>query len=174
MFDIGAAELLVIVVVAIIVIGPKEMPRALRTAGRWIGKMRRMSSHVRSGLDAMIRDAELEDSEREWRERNAKIMARTDADDAAPAMEPLTGPPYPASQPAAIDPELQEAEARAVTNTQPSTDVTPEAGAEAAVARAREQAELEGQQDVGVPELPLDPAVGLSEKGGPDEKGGVQ
>ena len=56
MFDIGAAELLVIVITAIVVIGPKEMPRALRTAGRWIGKMRRMSNHFRTGLDAMIRE----------------------------------------------------------------------------------------------------------------------
>ena len=61
MFDIGAAELLVIVIVAVLVIGPKDMPLALRTAGKWIGKIRRVSSHFRTGLDAMIREAELED-----------------------------------------------------------------------------------------------------------------
>ena len=77
MFDIGAAELLVIVITAIVVIGPKEMPRALRTAGRWIGKMRRMSNHFRTGLDAMIREAEMEEAEKEWRERNREIMARS-------------------------------------------------------------------------------------------------
>ena len=49
MFDIGASELLVIVVVAILVIGPKDMPNAMRAAGRWIGKMRRMSNHFRAG-----------------------------------------------------------------------------------------------------------------------------
>ena len=59
MFDIGAAELLVIVVVAILVIGPKDMPKAMRTAGRWIGKLRRMSSHFRAGLDEMVRQAEI-------------------------------------------------------------------------------------------------------------------
>ena len=59
MFDIGATELLVIVIVAIIVIGPKDMPLALRTAGRWIGKVRRMSAHFRSGIDTMIREAEM-------------------------------------------------------------------------------------------------------------------
>ncbi|MFN7158139.1 MAG: twin-arginine translocase TatA/TatE family subunit, partial [Erythrobacter cryptus] len=37
MFDIGAAELLVIIIVAVIVIGPKDLPLAMRTAGRWIG-----------------------------------------------------------------------------------------------------------------------------------------
>ncbi|MGI8944153.1 MAG: Sec-independent protein translocase protein TatB [Qipengyuania sp.] len=103
MFDIGAAELLLIVVVAILVIGPKEMPRALRHAGRWIGKIRRMSSHFRSGMDAMIREAEMEEAESEWKARNARIMAEhpeADGDGGAPQnllpeaqMEPLDGPP---------------------------------------------------------------------------------
>ena len=75
MFDIGATELLLIVVIAIVVIGPKDLPRALRTAGRWMGKLRRMSGHVRTGIDAMIREAELEDLEKEWKDRNARIMA---------------------------------------------------------------------------------------------------
>ena len=77
MFDIGALELLVIVIVAIIVIGPKDMPKALRLAGRWVGKMRRMSAQFRSGFDAMVREAELEEMEKEWKARNAKIMAES-------------------------------------------------------------------------------------------------
>ena len=77
MFDIGASELLVIVVVAILVIGPKDMPRAMRMAGRWIGKVRRVSSHFRTGIDAMIREAELEDMEKQWKAQNAAIMAGT-------------------------------------------------------------------------------------------------
>ncbi len=75
MFDVGASELLVIVIVAIVVIGPKDLPLALRTAGRWIGKVRRVSASFRSGLDAMIREAEMEDMEKKWREQNARIMA---------------------------------------------------------------------------------------------------
>lgn len=85
MFDIGATELLLIIVVAVIVIGPKDLPLALRTAGRWIGKMRRMSSHFRSGLDAMVREAELADMQKEWDKRNAEIMAKH------PATDPATG-----------------------------------------------------------------------------------
>ncbi|QZD86421.1 Sec-independent protein translocase protein TatB [Qipengyuania psychrotolerans] len=76
MFDIGAAELLLVVIVAILVIGPKDMPRAMRTAGRWIGKMRRMSSHFRSGIDEMVRQAEIEDMEKKWADRNSEIMAK--------------------------------------------------------------------------------------------------
>lgn len=75
MFDIGAIELLIIVVVAILVIGPKDIPLALRTAGRWIGKIRQVSGHFRAGLDAMIREAEMEEMEKKWRAQNARIMA---------------------------------------------------------------------------------------------------
>jgi sec-independent protein translocase protein TatB len=74
MFDIGASELLMVVIVAVVVIGPKDMPMAMRTAGRWIGKMRKISGHFRSGIDAMVREAELEEMEKKWREQNEAIM----------------------------------------------------------------------------------------------------
>jgi sec-independent protein translocase protein TatB len=77
MFDIGASELLMIVIVAVVVIGPKDMPMALRTAGRWIGKMRKVSGHFRAGIDAMVREAELEEMEKKWREQNEAIMRAT-------------------------------------------------------------------------------------------------
>ncbi|MBB4857466.1 sec-independent protein translocase protein TatB [Novosphingobium chloroacetimidivorans] len=74
MFDVGASEMLMIVIVAVVVIGPKDMPTAMRTAGRWIGKMRRISGHFRAGIDTMVREAELEEMERKWREQNEAIM----------------------------------------------------------------------------------------------------
>lgn len=76
MFDIGADELLLTAVVAIVVIGPKDLPRALRTMGRWTAKMRRMSNAFRSGIENVIREAELEEMEKQWREQNAAIMAQ--------------------------------------------------------------------------------------------------
>lgn len=87
MFDIGASELLLIAIVAIVVIGPKDMPLAMRTAGRWIGKMRKVSGHFRAGLDAMVREAELEDMERKWREQNEAIMK---ANPVLPTAEPTS------------------------------------------------------------------------------------
>ena len=60
MFGIDYSELLLIVIVAIVVIGPKDLPLALRTAGKWIGKVRRTSNHFRAGVEAMIREAEME------------------------------------------------------------------------------------------------------------------
>jgi len=73
-FDIGASELLLIVIVAVVVIGPKDLPLALRTAGRWIGKVRRVSGHFRAGVETMIREAELAEMEKKWREQNEAIM----------------------------------------------------------------------------------------------------
>ena len=74
MFDVGFDEMLLVAIVAIVVIGPKDLPRAMRTVGRWVAKMRRMSGYFRSGVETMIREAELEDMERQWREQNEAIM----------------------------------------------------------------------------------------------------
>ena len=74
MFDIGWDEMLFTAFVAIVVIGPKELPRALRTAGSWLGKVRRVSGHFRAGVENMIREAEMEDMEAKWKEQNDAIM----------------------------------------------------------------------------------------------------
>jgi sec-independent protein translocase protein TatB len=87
MFDIGAGELLLIVIVAVVVIGPKDMPLALRTAGRWIARVRRVSNHFRAGVEAMIREAEMEEMEKKWAAQNEKIM-RDHPVDAPPEAEP--------------------------------------------------------------------------------------
>lgn len=75
MFDIGADELLLIAVIAIVVIGPKDLPLALRTVGRWVAQVRRVSGHFRTGVEAMIREAELQEMEKKWKEQNDRIMA---------------------------------------------------------------------------------------------------
>ena len=74
MFDIGSSELLLIVIVAVVVIGPKDLPRALYKVGQIVGKARGMARHFRSGIDTMIREAELEEMEKKWREENDRIM----------------------------------------------------------------------------------------------------
>src|SRR5229473_3066774 len=61
LFDIGWPELLLIGVVALVVIGPKDLPRALRVAGYWVRKARTLSREFQSSIDQMIRDAELEE-----------------------------------------------------------------------------------------------------------------
>jgi len=111
MFDIGATELLLIVIVAVIVIGPKDLPLAMRTAGRWIGRLRRVSSQFRAGLDSIVREAEMEDMQKEWDKRNAEIMAKYPEADAetgriSSASESTPAPEtVPDSQP--IDPLME-------------------------------------------------------------------
>ena len=61
MFDIGWTEITFILIVAIIVIGPKELPRVLRTVGQWVGKAKSMTSEFRGHVDDMIRDTELDE-----------------------------------------------------------------------------------------------------------------
>lgn len=58
MFDIGWSELLVIGVVAIIAIGPKDLPLALKTVGQWVAKARTLAREFQGSLDEMIREAE--------------------------------------------------------------------------------------------------------------------
>lgn len=60
MFDLGWGEILVIAVVAILVVGPKDLPRLMKGIGEWVAKARRMASHFQAGVDEMIRQAELE------------------------------------------------------------------------------------------------------------------
>jgi sec-independent protein translocase protein TatB len=92
MFDVSASELLLTVIVAVVVIGPKDLPLALRTAGKWMGKVRRVSNHFRSGIETMIREAELEEMEAKWREQNAAIMAAHPETVPEPVPEPVTEP----------------------------------------------------------------------------------
>lgn len=118
MFDIGWDEMLFTAIIAIVVIGPKDLPRALRTAGQWIGKVRRVSGHFRSGIETMIREAEMEDMEKQWREQNEAIMAAHPPSAAEPPvgvdpgtlMEPLPLPPPPA--PAKKKPAARKAPAK--------------------------------------------------------------
>lgn len=142
MFDIGASELLVIVIIAIIVIGPKELPLALRTAGRWIGKIRRASSHFRTGLDAMIREAELEDMDRKWKEQNDAIMAKYPATDNADTAADADGSNH----------------TEEMVPLDPPASVTPAADADA-VSRNEKAAKPASSDE---PSLPFDAAKGGS------------
>jgi sec-independent protein translocase protein TatB len=68
-FGLDATEMLVLVIVGIVVVGPKKLPQMMRTAGQWVGKLRRMSSSLRSqsGIDEILRIEGLEKEMRELR-----------------------------------------------------------------------------------------------------------
>lgn len=61
MFDIGWTEILIIAVVAIIVVGPKDLPRMLRSLGRYAGQLKRTAGEFRSQFDEAVRESELDE-----------------------------------------------------------------------------------------------------------------
>ena len=61
MLDIGWTEILVITVIALFVVGPKDIPKALRTVGIWIGKLKSLSREFQNTVDDAIRDSELDE-----------------------------------------------------------------------------------------------------------------
>ena len=74
MFGVDSSELAIVAVLALIFIGPKDLPRVLRTVGYWVGRIRGMARHFTSGIESMVREAELEEMEKKWREENERIM----------------------------------------------------------------------------------------------------
>jgi sec-independent protein translocase protein TatB len=70
MFDISWGELMLIGVVALIVIGPKELPGVLRMVGQWIGKIRRMAAEFQSQFQEAMREAEMSDLKKQVDELN--------------------------------------------------------------------------------------------------------
>jgi sec-independent protein translocase protein TatB len=65
MFDIGWTEMTVIVILAIIVIGPKDLPKVLRTLGQWLRKARAIAREFQGGLDEVMRETELDELKRQ-------------------------------------------------------------------------------------------------------------
>jgi sec-independent protein translocase protein TatB len=74
MFGVDSSELAVVAVLALIFIGPKDLPKVMRTVGYWVGRVRGMARHFTSGIENMMREAELEEMEKRWREENERIM----------------------------------------------------------------------------------------------------
>lgn len=74
MFGVDTTELLIVALAALVFIGPKELPGAMRTLGRWIGQARGHARHFTAGIENMMREAELEEMEKRWREENERIM----------------------------------------------------------------------------------------------------
>jgi sec-independent protein translocase protein TatB len=80
MFDIGWGELLVIGIVALIAIGPEELPGALRTLGQWMGKLRRMASEFQGQFHEAMREAELADLKKQVDEMTTQAQSYANFD----------------------------------------------------------------------------------------------
>jgi len=140
MFDVGFSELVVIGLIALIVLGPKRLPEAARTVGRWAGKLRRFVSEVKQDLDREMHDAELTelrklkqelDQTRQVMQETSSGIAQSFAETtsaAASAIQPnLSGnpatdssPPALASPPGADKPAARAKRPKAVKSTRKS------------------------------------------------------
>lgn len=149
MFDVAPTELMLVAFVALVVIGPKDLPRAMRLVGKWVGRARGVARQFRSGLDTMIRESELAEMEKQWAAENERIMREYPPQPALPAPEPepLADPgliehdaaPVMVEQPAIVDAPAPKprraarpkpgAEADAAPASRPKRAATPKAEA---------------------------------------------
>ena len=133
MFGIDSSELLLVAFVALVVIGPKDLPKALRVAGYWVGKARGVARQFRSGFDSMVREAELEEMEKRWAAENARIMAEHPQTDEHSDKVDLAKPSDDIAEPVHVEkPEVGAAPVAAA----PSATPAPEAGHDEGVARS--------------------------------------
>ena len=94
MFDVAPSEFLLVAIVALVVIGPKDLPKAMRLLGYWVGKARGVARQFRSGFDNMVREAELSEMEKKWASENERIMKEHSA--GGEVAEPAAvGEPHP-------------------------------------------------------------------------------
>ena len=107
MFGVDTSELLIVAVLALLFIGPKDLPRTMMMVGRWIGKVRAYARHFTAGIENVVREAELEEMEKNWRAENQRILAQYPADAAYPEPAPAApdGAPMTALPEALPDPE---------------------------------------------------------------------
>jgi sec-independent protein translocase protein TatB len=120
MFDIGWSEMAVIMLVALIVIGPKDLPRVARTVGQWVRKGRSLAREFQRSLEDMAREAELDQVKKDIEEISRTDLSKT--------IERTVDPKGELSR--AFDPTSRPASAK------PATPLPGSAGAPAATPSA--------------------------------------
>jgi sec-independent protein translocase protein TatB len=118
MFDIGWSEFVVIGVVALIVIGPKELPAVLRAIGQWTTKIRRMAGEFQSQFQEAMREAEMAD-------------LKKSVDELSDAAKGITADPFDFSESTKWEPKTDTA---ATASETASAEAAPAAATETAVA----------------------------------------
>ena len=91
MFDIDTGKILIVAALALIVIGPKELPRVLRQVGQTVGKLRRMASEFQGQFMDAIKDAEIEDIRKELKDLETKAELKYNFDPARDLRTEVTG-----------------------------------------------------------------------------------
>jgi sec-independent protein translocase protein TatB len=126
MFDIGWSELVVIAVVALIAIGPKELPGVLRMVGQWMGKARKMAAEFQGQFNEAMREAEMADLKKTFDDvkdaasgfasGNIMTSLQKDVGDALNIGD-IDKPAVSATETPAIDPPAMSSDAPAVPTT---------------------------------------------------------
>lgn len=116
MFDLSWSHILIVLIVALVVIGPKDLPRFMRMAGQWMGKARAMADQFRRSFDEMSRQAELD-------ELRAELNALKHDRPLATPLQPI----IPEDMMSGPKPELHapESEASQPEASQPEADAAP-------------------------------------------------
>jgi sec-independent protein translocase protein TatB len=128
LFDLSMTELMLIGVVALVVIGPKDLPKALRVAGFWVKKARTLSREFQSSVEQMIREAELDEMRQELKKASEIDLDkefRNTIDPTGSLAESLKPPKFsdadlPAA-PAPASPPPEAIESQASTSPMPAT-----------------------------------------------------
>lgn len=129
LFDLGWSEILLIGVVALVFIGPKDLPKAMRLAGYWVRKARTLSREFQSSIDQMIREAELDDMRQQLKKASEFDLDRefhNTIDPSGSLSESLKPPELPSFSPVAALPS---------PTVEGSAEVAPAAAALGAAAR---------------------------------------
>jgi len=130
LLDFGWSELMLIGVVALIVIGPKDLPKALRVAGFWVRKARTLSREFQSSIEQMVREAELDEMRQELKKATEIDLEKEfhqAVDPTGSLAESLKPPELPDFSEAPESPT--NGEALAATETSDITAAGPEAPA---------------------------------------------
>ena len=122
MFDIGWSEILVVLVVALVVVGPKDLPRLMRTLGRWVRKARGMADQFRASFDEMARETELDELRNEIEALRRARPLGTLEDEVNRAILPPDSTPAAKSEPA---PESRAAPDAEKSSSEPATEPAP-------------------------------------------------
>ncbi|MDM7947822.1 MAG: Sec-independent protein translocase protein TatB [Oceanibaculum nanhaiense] len=140
MFDLGWGEMAVIALVAIIILGPKELPHALKTLGRAIRKVREVSREFQGHVDEMVREAELDDVRKQLEDVKGKGITKALQEQVDPKGEfDIRLDPTESDKPKATDGKAADPKP-AETKALPEK-ATPEPAGEALPAPAETKAE---------------------------------
>ena len=134
MFDFAWSEIVVIAVVALVVIGPKDLPKVLRTAGMWMGRARAIAREFQGSLDQMIREAELEEVRKQVEQAGSvnlgNVIERT-VDPHGELAKSFPEPPVPAEPAPPPAESLPPPTETAGAAPEPEAPASPEAAADA-------------------------------------------